>query len=78
MILQGVIDCFYIDEEKNEVVLLDYKTDSMKNKTKQDILDVYGIQLDLYTEAIEKITGRKDTHRYLYLFDIDEVAEYTA
>ena len=78
MILQGVIDCFYIDEEKNEVVLLDYKTDSMKNKTKQDILDVYGIQLDLYTEAIEKITGRKVTHRYLYLFDIDEVAEYTA
>ena len=50
----------------------------MKNKTKQDILDVYGIQLDLYTEAIEKITGRKVTHRYLYLFDIDEVAEYTA
>ena len=78
MILQGVIDCFYIDEERDEVVLIDYKTDSMKNKTKEDILEMYGIQLDLYTEAIEKIMGRKVTHRYLYLFDTDEAVEYMA
>lgn len=76
MILQGVIDCFYVDEESNTAVLVDYKTDNMENKTKEDMLQTYGMQLDLYTEAIEKITGYTVTHRYLYLLDTDEAAEY--
>lgn len=76
MILQGVIDCFYIDEQTGDVVLIDYKTDSLKNKTKQDLLDMYGMQLDLYEEAIKKITKRNVKSKYLYLFDIDEAVEY--
>lgn len=76
MILQGVIDCFYIDEGTGDVVLIDYKTDSLKDKTKQDLLDMYSMQLDLYEEAIKKITKRNVKGKYLYLFDIDEAVEY--
>lgn len=76
MILQGVIDCFFIDESDSQIVLIDYKSDSMKNKTEQDMLDMYSRQLDLYADAIEKITGKKVKEKYLYLFDIDKAIEY--
>lgn len=76
MILQGVIDCFFVDEDSGEVILIDYKTDSVKTKTKEEILDSYKMQLDLYEEAISKITGRKVKGKYLYLFDADEEVEY--
>ncbi len=75
MILQGVIDCFF--ENKNgEIVLLDFKTDNMSNKTKKDMLDLYGLQLELYSNAIEKITTKKVAYRYLYLFDTGEEVQY--
>ena len=75
MILQGVIDCFY-ENDAGEIILLDFKTDNMKNKTKQDMLNMYGLQLDLYTQAIEKITNKRVVKKYLYLFDTNEAAEY--
>ncbi len=75
MILQGVIDCFFEDKEGN-IILLDFKTDNMKNKTKEDMLDLYGLQLDLYSRAIEKITKKRVLYKYLYLFDINEEVQY--
>ena len=76
MILQGVIDCFFENKDGN-IVLLDFKTDNMKNKTKEDMLDLYGLQLDLYSQAIERITKKMVLYKYLYLFDIDEEVQYS-
>lgn len=64
--LQGVIDLFF--EEDGEIVLVDYKTDYVKDNIEGEMSKKYKVQLDYYTEALEKITGKKVKSRYLYLF----------
>ncbi len=70
VILQGIIDCFF--EEPDGFVLFDYKTDKVRNNT-SDIKKQYQKQLELYVQAIEKLTGKKVKESYLYLFDTNEV-----
>lgn len=64
IILQGVIDCWFT--EGDGIILLDYKTDSFSDTT--EIHEKYDRQLELYTYAIEKITGKKVKEKYIYLF----------
>jgi ATP-dependent helicase/nuclease subunit A len=71
MILQGVIDCFFEDEDG--IVLLDYKTDKVSSIEK--IVEKYRLQLDLYAEAIEKITKKTVKQKFLYLFSVKSVVE---
>ncbi|MEN6314700.1 MAG: UvrD-helicase domain-containing protein [Clostridiaceae bacterium] len=71
MLLQGVIDCWF--EADNGLVLLDYKTDYVLAGGAERIRERYRIQLDYYTRALEKITGRKVTEKYLYLFHTGEL-----
>ncbi|MGN0150809.1 MAG: helicase-exonuclease AddAB subunit AddA [Clostridia bacterium] len=71
MILQGVIDCFF--EEDGGIVLLDYKTDKVSSV--DDIVNKYRLQLELYAEAIEKITKKTVKQKYLYLFSVKSVVE---
>ena len=68
--LQGVIDAYF--EEEDGIVLLDYKTDYVEEGTIDKIVERYRLQLDYYTRALEKITGKKVKERYLYLFGIDK------
>ncbi len=74
MLLQGVIDCWIETEEG--LVLLDYKTDFVPAGGSDMILQRYKIQIDYYTKALEKITGKKVTERYLYLFHSGELLQY--
>ena len=67
--IQGVIDCFFVED--NKVILLDYKTDYVKETNVQEVVDKYKIQIKYYREALEKITELKVTESYLYLFNID-------
>ena len=67
VLLQGVIDLYF--EEEDGLVLVDYKTDYVENI--EDIKKKYSIQLEYYSEALERITGKKVKERYLYLFHID-------
>ncbi len=55
VLLQGVIDCFFVDE-KGELVIVDYKTDRVKDP--KELLERHGKQLELYAGAVEKITGK--------------------
>lgn len=71
VILQGVIDCFF--EEEDGIVLVDYKTDKVSSI--ESIVEKYRLQLDLYAEAIEKITKKPVKQKYLYLFSIKSVVE---
>ncbi|GAA0071205.1 helicase-exonuclease AddAB subunit AddA [Clostridium sardiniense] len=71
--LQGVIDLFF--EEEGEIVLVDYKTDYVKDNIEEEMKKKYKVQLDYYTEALEKITGKKIKSRYLYLFYPEEEIE---
>ena len=62
-LVQGVIDCCFI--EQGEWVLVDYKTDSARDIAA--VLDKHRPQLEIYADALEKITGVKVRRRMLYL-----------
>ena len=66
--MQGVIDCCFI--EQGEWVLVDYKTDSARDIAA--VLDKHRPQLEIYADALEKITGVKVRRRMLYLVRADE------
>ena len=71
VILQGVIDCFF-EREDGGVVLVDYKTDRCSTDAQAaKIVEKYAIQLRLYTDAIERITGKIVAERYLFLFSVN-------
>lgn len=70
LLIQGVIDCYF--EEEDGLVLVDYKTDYVGFESKEEIVDKYRLQIQLYKEALEKITKKAVRESYLYLFYLDE------
>lgn len=70
LMLRGIIDLYF--EEDDELIIVDYKTDYIDEDNKQDVIDRYRKQLDLYAESLTKLTGKKIKEKYLYLFNIDE------
>ena len=71
VILQGVIDCYF--EEDDGLVLVDYKSDYYNNI--EEIKEKYTTQVELYSSAIEKITEKKVKNKFLYLFFRNDVVE---
>ncbi len=71
VILQGIIDCYFCED--GEYVLVDYKSDYYENT--EDMKKKYKTQLELYSQAIEKITKKKVKNKYLYLFYKNDVVE---
>ncbi len=67
LLLQGVIDCCF--EEEGGWVLVDYKTDHIfpGSVTPEEIAARYKVQLELYGEALSRITGRPVKEKILYL-----------
>ena len=70
MMLRGIIDLYF--EEDDELVIVDYKTDYITDENKQDVINRYRKQLDLYADALTKLSGKKVKEKYLYLFNIDK------
>lgn len=64
ILVQGVIDLYYIDEEDN-IILVDYKTDYVK-KDEQELIDKYRKQLSVYADALENALGKKVYKTYIY------------
>ena len=73
IILQGIIDCYF--EENGEIILVDYKTDSVKNGEVDPLIDKYKSQLEYYARALKATLGKTVKESYLYLFSIDEAVE---
>ncbi|MEE0944728.1 MAG: helicase-exonuclease AddAB subunit AddA [Clostridia bacterium] len=71
VLLQGVIDCWF--EEDDGIVLIDYKTDRVKEI--DEIHQKYDIQLQLYAEALEKIAKKRVKEKFIYLFSMDCVVQ---
>ncbi len=65
ILVQGIIDVYYIDEN-DEIVLLDYKTDYIKNGEEEKLIDKYKEQLLLYKRAIEESTNKKVSKVCIY------------
>ena len=66
--MQGIIDAYF--EEDGELVLVDYKTDSVVKE--QELIDRYKVQLDLYENALHQITGLKVKEKLIYSVSLRE------
>ena len=64
VLIQGVIDAYW--EEDGEWVLLDYKTDRVRDA--ETLKRRYLKQLELYADALEQLTGKKVKERLIYSF----------
>ena len=71
MLIQGVIDVYYLTEEG--VVLLDYKTDRV-NKA-EELVTRYKKQLDYYAKALERLLGMPVIGKEIYSFALNETIE---
>jgi len=70
LLIQGVIDCFF--EEGSDLVLVDYKTDYVTEGGRDEVIERYRLQIELYGEALERILNRRVKEKVLYLFHLNE------
>ena len=63
ILVQGIIDLYYIDEKDN-LVLVDYKTDFVQNEN--ELVEKYSKQLEFYQRALEDALGKKVWKKYIY------------
>lgn len=65
ILVQGIIDLYYIDENDN-IVLLDYKTDYVEKEKEYELKEKYFKQLELYKKALEESLNKKVSKTYIY------------
>lgn len=65
ILVQGIIDLFYITQD-NKIVLVDYKTDYVPEGKEEQLKGKYQKQLDLYKMAIEGMMKKKVDNIYIY------------
>jgi len=70
-LVQGIIDLYYINQ-KNELVLLDYKTDYVENGKEKELKNKYLEQLKIYKQALEQALQRKVDKVYIYSTYLDK------
>jgi CRISPR/Cas system-associated exonuclease Cas4 (RecB family) len=69
VVLRGQIDLWF--EESGELVLVDYKTDNIPPEEARSRAGAYGLQLQLYAIALERMTGRPPDRALLYFLRPD-------
>lgn len=69
VLVQGIIDLYF--EEADGLVLLDYKTDSVKEA--RQLLERYQTQMDLYARALCAATGKPVREKLIYSFKLEEL-----
>ncbi len=75
ILVQGIIDLYYINEN-DELVLVDYKTDYVEKGKEEELLNKYRKQLDLYKRALESALNRKVDKVYIYSVYLEKEIEY--
>ena len=68
LFLQGIIDTVFVEDD--QWVLVDYKTDRVKSG--DELISRYKIQMDLYKEALERLTNMPVKASYIYSFRLHE------
>ena len=74
LMLRGIIDAYF--EEEDELVIIDYKTDFVNEENKLELISKYEKQLEIYSKALNELTGKKVKEAYIYLFGIEEAVLY--
>ena len=65
ILVQGIIDLYYFNKD-DELVLVDYKTDYIKEGEEESLILKYKEQLILYKTALEKSLNKKVDKVYIY------------
>lgn len=77
MLLQGVMDCWY-ENQQGDLVVIDFKSDKVPlgvpNILSKKAKD-HGQQMDIYSKALKRITGKTVVSRVLWFFEIDRGVE---
>ena len=76
ILAQGIIDLYYIDKE-DKLVLLDYKTDFVKEGEEDILIRRHTSQLMLYKEALENALDRMVDKIYIYSTVLGKKVEIT-
>ena len=71
ILVQGVMDLYFISKD-DELVLVDYKTDYIKENAEKELKEKYKSQLDLYKRALEKALKRKVDKAFIYSTSLNE------
>ena len=73
LVVRGQVDLWF--EEGGELVLVDYKTDDVRPGDAADRARDYGLQLRIYSLAVEKVAGRPPDRAYLHFLRPDRIVE---
>lgn len=65
ILIQGIIDLYYIDKDE-KLILVDYKTDYVENGKEAELINKYKEQLKLYSVALEHALCTKPYKVYIY------------
>ena len=74
ILVQGIIDLYYIDKDDN-LKLLDYKTDYVEPGNEQELVKKYSKQIELYKEALEEALNKKVEKVYIYSVYLEKTIE---
>ncbi|MGL5506536.1 MAG: 3'-5' exonuclease, partial [Paraclostridium sp.] len=74
LMVRGIIDTYF--EEDDEIILLDYKTDFVNEENRNEVISRYNKQLEIYSEALRRLTGKVVKEAYIYLFGTEEEVLY--
>ena len=69
ILVQGIIDLYYINS-KDELILVDYKTDYVQREC--ELIEKYSKQLELYKRALEEALTKKVNKIYIYSTYLDK------
>lgn len=72
ILVQGIIDLYYIDKD-NHMILVDYKTDFVKKE--EELIIKYKKQLEIYKRALEEATSKKVDAIYIYSIYLQKTIE---
>lgn len=68
ILVQGIIDVWF--EEDDGLVVLDYKTDRVRNASQ--LKELYHAQLDYYAQALEQLLQKPVKEKIIYSFTLKE------
>lgn len=70
IVVQGIIDAYF--QEGDTLILLDYKTDHLKEGQEEVLVERYKTQLLYYKDTLEQLTGLPVSETYLYSFALNK------
>ena len=68
VLLQGVVDCWFAQPGEEGLTVLDFKSDRIRPGEEEARAMEYRPQLEAYSHALERITGRRVARRLLWFF----------